>query len=673
MGKTLIVIESPGKLPAYRKYLGPDYEIMASKGHCIDLPPKSLGVDIKKGFTPTYEVMADKTGTVTEIVRRAKEADLVLLMTDPDREGEAISWHLSKQFPAGVKFKRAATASITKNAILEAIKKAGDINMRMVDSYEARRILDRLCGFKTSYLVKTATGGPSAGRVQSAALRILAEREKEIKVFVPVEYWPVDAELLTPDKKKVYASVIVPDKMDIKTEGHAKEVEKEIRDYLIKVQTYETKTVNRNPYPPFITSTLQAVASGMFGWDQKKTMEVAQKLYEQGHITYMRTDSTHIVPEVVAQIRSTITDTYGAKYLPSSPVGYKGGKNAQEAHEAIRPTHIEVENASSADEARLYKMIWKRAVASQMNPEVREQVRATFSNGRNKVVLAASGSRQVFNGWKACWDYREAEDTFLPVMKVGDRMDVLDVTYEQKFTEPPPRYGVATFNSKLEDLGIARPSTLATVTKTLNDRGYVEMKKNTFYVTDLGVRVVDFLLAADMCFADVNFTKDMEDKLDDILNEKVEKLTVLTDFWKRLKGDIDKAQTAKKAANATDIPCPECEKAGKKRFLVMRHGRFGDFFSCEGYSNKEDQCKYTANVGEDGKPKEKVKKEPAKPSGFQCPNCGKDLLIRNGQYGPFLGCAGYPKCKTTADMDGNVKQKSSAPTGGKKFWRRKKQ
>jgi DNA topoisomerase-1 len=682
MAKTLIVIESPGKLKSYQKYLGSDYEIVASYGHVIDLPQSKkgkakgkkgsggLGVDIEDNFKPTYEVMEDKAAVVSSIVAKAKRADLTLLMTDPDREGEAISWHLSKQFPEGVQYKRAATASITKPAILAAIKNAGDINMRMVDSYETRRILDRLCGYKTSFLVKQATGGMSAGRVQSAALRILAEREKQIREFVPVEYWPVDAELLTADKKKVRAHVTDPDQMDTKNEKQALSVKGQIETGPVVVSAYDTKMVSNKTFPPYTTSKLQAGASNMFGWPQDKTMKVAQSLYEQGKITYMRTDSTHIEPGPMAQLRDQIVERYGKDCVTESQNYWKGGKNSQEAHEAIRPTNMEETVIGAGDEQKLYTLIWKRAVASQMNPEVREQVLATFTAG-GKVVMKSGGSRQTFAGWKKCWDYRDATDTFLPPMKVGDRVDVIEVTYEQKHTEPPARYGVATFNSKLEELGIARPSTLATVTKTLQARDYIETKGNSHHVTDLGLRVTDFLVQSSFCFADLSFTRDMEDKLDDILNEKAEKLAVLTDFWQRLSGDIKRAGSKKADLNRTEYPCPECKKKGLEKFLVKKFSRFGPFFSCEARSDKDVKCEFTAIEGNEGQPVPKVKKQ-LEESEHHCDVCDQKLIVRHGQYGDFLGCRNWnknEKCKGIWQMDGTRKPPS---TGKKRFWGRKK-
>jgi DNA topoisomerase-1 len=671
MSKYLVVIESPGKLAAYRKYLGPEYDICASMGHVMDLPQKgSIGVDIKNDFAPTLEVIPGKSEVLGSINAKAKKASKVYLMTDPDREGSGIAWMIASQLPKGVDYCRATTSSITKDAIRKAIENAGEIDERMVESFWARRILDRICGWKTSFLVKQATGGKSAGRVQSAALRILAEREKEIISFKPEEYWPVDAELLTKSKKKVVAHVVLPEKMEIKTEAHAKEVESEIRDYVLKVASYDTKESSRSPFPPFTTSMLQATASSMFGWDQKRTMGVAQKLYEQGHITYMRTDSSYVVPEKVSEIRGTITHRYGVNYMPAKAVFYRAGKNAQEAHEAIRPTNLDASAVGAGDEGRLYQLIWKRTISSQMLPERRETVRATFGNGRQKVVLAASGSRQLFDGWRKCWDYSEAGDTFLPEMEVGEVVDVLGVNYEQKFTEPPPRYGIASFNAKLEDRGIGRPSTLATVVETLKARGYIESDKKSHKVTDLGLRVVDFLVAADFCFADVNFTREMEDKLDDILERKTEKLSVLTDFWKRLSDDLSRAKARKDTDNLSPYPCPQCRTEGREKFLVKKFSQFGPFYSCEARTDKDIKCDYTAKVGESDEPVEKVKKPKAEPSGFKCPNCGKDLVKRSSAYGPFLGCSGYPSCKTTADLEGNVKQKSAG--GKKKFWRKKR-
>jgi DNA topoisomerase-1 len=668
MSKYLVVIESPGKLKSYRKYLGPDYEIVASVGHVMDLPPKGgLGVNIKKQFEPTFEVMDDKKQVLSDIVKKAKKSKLTYLMMDPDREGTGIAAMIASQFPKSVKYTRAATSSITKKDIEEAISNSGDIDQKMYDAFLARRILDRIAGFKTSFLVKQATGGRSAGRVQSAALRILAEREKEIAEFKPQEFWPVDADLKTTRNDIVTAHVIEPDKMDTKTEDDAKEVVGVIEKGPVKVEKYDVKEVSRRPQPPFITSSLQATASSMLGWNQKKTMGVAQKLYEAGHITYMRTDSAYIVPDKVKEIRSAIEDRWNKKFLPDKENAFKKGKNAQEAHECIRPTDLNIETAGSVgDEAKLYKMIWKRTIASQMLPEKREQVRAVFKAG--KVRLAASGSRQTFEGWKACWDYRDASDTFLPEMKVGEKVTVEDVRYEQKFTEPPPRYGVASFNSKLEEVGLGRPSTLAAIIDTLRAREYIENDSKTHKVTDLGMRVTDFLVKNNFCFADVKFTREMEDKLDSVLEGKTQKLDILNDFWTRLKSDIASAKENKDKLSRTEYPCPLCKKANREKFLQRKFSSFGEFYACEARTDKEIKCDYKADVGDSGEPKEKPKKEPPKKSGIDCPECGGDLVIRSGKFGEFLGCNKFPKCRVTADMEGNIKKPSKGK--GKKFYKK---
>jgi DNA topoisomerase-1 len=669
MAKYLVIIESPGKLKSYQKYLGSEYEIVPSYGHVMDLPKKgSIGVDFKKDFAATYVVMDDKADVLSSIVSKAQKADKVYLMTDPDREGTGIASMIASQFSPSVKYCRAATASITKPAILEAIANAGAIDQRMVDSFETRRILDRIVGWKTSFLVKQATGGTSAGRVQSAALRVLAEREKEIQSFIPVEYWPVDALLQTESKQRIQAHVTDPDQMATTTETLALAVKGVIEKGPVVVIAYDTKRTPYNPQPPFTTSKLQASASSMFGWSQDKTMKIAQDLYEQGSITYMRTDSTYIETGPMNLLRDQVAAKYGKEYLTDTPNVYKAGKNAQEAHEAIRPTNMEDATVGSGDEQALYRLIFKRTLASQMKAEVREQVSATFKAGKT-VVLKASGARQLFPGWKKCWDYKEASDTYLPELRVGDPMEVLEVDYEQKFTTPPPRYGVATFNSKLEELGLARPSTLATVTKTLQARDYIETKGNSHHVTELGLRVTEFLMKNDFCFVDTHFTRDMEDKLDDILECKAEKLSVLSDFWKRLDTDIKRAGTNKDAANRTDFPCPECKKNGLSHFLVQKFSRFGPFFSCEARTDKAIKCEYTAIVGPEGQPITKVKKV-LNESAHCCDVCGQKLIIRDGQYGQYLGCRNWKddKCKGFWQMDGTRKPPSS---GKKRFWKKK--
>ena len=658
MAKYLVIVESPEKAKKIGAYLGKEYKVMASVGHVIDLPAKGLNVDIKKDFTPKYGVMPGKEDVVSAIVAAAKDADLVYLMSDPDREGEAIAWHLSKQLPAGKKFKRAKTNSITKQAIVDAIANASDIDYELVDSYETRRILDRLVGYKCSFITTSATGGKSARRVQSAALRVLAEREKEIQSFVPQEYWDIHAELLTPKKEKIVAALVNPDKMDIKNKEQADKVVADLSKKVVKVTKYDSKEVFSSPRAPFTTSTLQQTAASVFGWDQDKTMKVAQHLYEDGKITYMRTDSVHIVPQVVTSVRDHIKANYAPEYLPKTVQVYasKGG-NVQAAHEAIRPVDVSVTNVNGeADERKLYEMIWKRTVSSQMEKSKNLAVTARFAY--DKYELGASGSTMLFDGWKKVWTWSSSEDKLLPVLIVGDNCDIIDLTSEQKFTQPPSRYTKSSITKMYEETGIGRPSTYASITKTLKARGYIEPQGNSYRATDLGIKVCDFLVKSNFCFMDLNFTSEMESKLDKIGDKELKKLSVLDEFWKRLSCDITTATQMKQDLAVTDFDCPKCSKK-----LLSKHGKFGSFFACP-----DKECKYTANIGDDGKPKERVKAE--KVYGTEpCPTCQGKMLLRKSSYGEFYGCEKFPKCRGMRNADGSPIEKKVDDGKPKKKWK----
>lgn len=646
----LVIIEAPGKLKKFRSYLGSDYSVVATVGHISDLPAKGLNVDIKNDFEPTYGVYPEKKDVVKDIKAKAKNADVVYLMTDEDREGEAIAFHVSNILPKGTKIKRAKTGSITKSAIEKAIADAGDIDMHMVSAYEARRILDRLAGYKTSYVVKQATGGPSAGRTQSAGLRILAEREKEIQNFVPIVYYPIEAELLTKKNEKVVALIKIPKPLDINTKEQADKIIEVLKSDPIQVSKFDKKKQNDNPYPPFTTSTMYQSAASVFGWSTDKTASVAQKLYEAGVITYHRTDSTYVIPEAVNEARTYIQGNFAGDYLPKSANIYKNKAGAQEAHEACRAVNVSdmTYTSGGAEQAKLYKMIWKRTVASQMTPAQFLRISAEFSC--DKYVLSASGSKMLFDGYRAVWDYGASTDKELPEMEVGDPMKLIDVKTERKETQPPPRYNNRSFVKKLEDEGIGRPSTYASIPKTLVARKYIESGKN-MKVTELGMKVNDFLVTADFCFADIKFTSHMEEGLDQIASNKKSKIDLLTEFWDRLKTDIEKAKGIRAEESKTEFKCPKCEEEGREAYLVKRNSRYGAFYSCENF--KKHDCKYKADIGEDEKPVEKVVKK-VEPFGMPCPKCGEDMVIRESKYGKFAGCSGYPKCKTMMTMEGEL-------------------
>jgi len=660
MAKYLLIVESPEKAKKIAGYLGKDYRVIASVGHVIDLPAKGLNVNIKKNFEPNYDIMPGKEAVVASIVEASKSVDLVYLMSDPDREGEAIAFHLSKQLPKGKLFKRAKTNSITKQAVEDAIKNASDIDYELVDSYETRRVLDRLVGYKCSFITTSATGGKSAGRVQSAALRVIAEREKEIKAFVPVEYWDIGAELLTNKKEKILSSLITPDKMDIKNKDQADKIVKDLTKKIATVTKYDSKEVFASPRAPFTTSTLQQTSASILGWDQEKTMRVAQRLYEEGRITYHRTDSVSIIPQFLAATRDYISNAHAPEYLPKTVQVYaSNGNHVQGAHEAIRPVDVTAcQIVGEADERKLYDVIWRRTVSSQMEKAKNLSVSARFTV--DSYELGANGNVSLFDGWKKVWHWSVGEDKLLPVLKVGDKCDIIDVTSEQKFTQPPSRYTKSSITKMYEETGIGRPSTYATITKILRARNYIELNGNSYVATPLGIRVCDFLVNSNFCFIDLDFTSKLEEKLDKIGEKELKKLGVLEEFWSRLSCDLTNAATIKKNLSVTDIDCPTC----KKQKLLSKNGKFGPFFACP-----DKECGFTANIGEDGKPKEKLPPKPKEYVEFKCKNCGSRMIKRSGKFGEFAGCEKFPNCKTIADLQGKFKENTGKTF--KKRWAKK--
>lgn len=663
MSKKLVLVESPGKVAKIQSYLGSEYKVVATYGHMIDLPAKGININIKKDFLPNYEVMSDKKEIFNNIVTLIKSSQITFLMMDEDREGEGMCSNIVREVEKKIgsfPYKRAKTNSITKQGVENAIKNASTIDYGLVDSYEARRLLDRICGYKCSFITTSATGGKSAGRVQSAALRVLADREKEIQKFVPVEYWDISAELLTPKKEKIVASLVNPDKMDIKNKEQADKIVQDITKKIVTVTKYDSKEVFASPRAPFTTSTLQQTAASVFGWDPSKTMKTAQRLYEDGKITYMRTDSVMIVPQFTATTRDHIKNNFTPEYLPKTINVYTNkASNVQAAHEAIRPVDINVTTVlGEADERKLYDMIWRRTVSSQMEKSKNLSVSARFSF--DKYEFGANGSVSLFDGWKKVWTWSAGEDKPLPLLKIGDKCDIIDITSEQKFTQPPFRFTKSSITKMYEETGIGRPSTYDSITKTLKARTYIELIGSSYKVTDLGLKVCDFLVGANFCFMDLAFTSQMEDKLDKIGEKELKKLGVLDEFWCRLKGDIDVATTMKQNAAVTDFDCPKCKKK-----LLAKHGKFGSFFACP-----DKECKFTANVDENGKPKEKVVVEKVYCT-EPCQLCASKMILRKSKFGEFYGCEKFPKCRGMRNADKTpIEPKTSS--GPKKFWNKYK-
>ncbi len=650
MSKYLVIIESPGKLKKIKSYLGKDYEVIASYGHVSDLPKKGLNVDIKKDFKPTYEISNDKKDVVKNIIQKAKKAERVYLFTDGDREGSAIAFHISNYLPKDIEVLRVKSGSITKDAVINAIKDATtmDSEESLIDSYETRRIIDRIAGYKMSFPTKQATGGQSAGRVQSAGLRILAEREKEIQSFVPQEYWPIDVILETSKGEKITFHIKKPPQLEVANKERADEIISVITKGKWVVSEYESSKKSNRAFPPFTTSSLYQSASSILGWGSKKTSSIAQDLYESGSITYIRSDSTFIIPEFISEIRGSISNNYCPEYLPSSCNVFSNSKNAQEAHEAIRITQIAPESNITRDHRKLYEIIRKRTIASQMSNM--RQLATKVEVVCEDFVFGANASKIVFDGWRKLWDYGSYMDTEIPELKVGEKLKFIEAKTEQKFTIPPSRYTEASFIKELEKRGIGRPSTYKSIIEVLQNRKYVEIEKKSFVTTEMGIRVSDFLVKANVCFVDLNFTATLESDLDKIAHNEVGKLCVLRNFWDRLKRDMENAKTIRQEESLTEYDCPKCEN-GK---LVKKHSRYGPFYTCSNRTTKEIKCDYKCSVGENQEPVEVEKKE-LEESDFLCPNCDSPLVKRTSKKGwVYLACRNWAKdekCKGFFDQE----------------------
>jgi DNA topoisomerase-1 len=659
-GHKLVVVESPAKARTISRMLGRSYEVKASVGHVRDLPDKWLGVDVKKGFTPKYEVPKGKSAVVGEIKEAAKNASAVYLATDPDREGEAISWHLVQAAKLGsMPLKRVVFHEITEDAVAEAFRHPRTIDMDLVEAQQARRILDRLVGYKISPLLcQRIRRGLSAGRVQSVALRMVASREREIESFVPREYWSVDARLEKGDQKASFTASLFgftdKKKIDIGSEGEAAGIVAKLKKAVYTVAKVQEKGVSRQPAPPFTTSTLQQESWRKLRLSAERTMAIAQQLYEGlpigsegsvGLITYIRTDSVRVAPSAVEETRDYIRGRFGPKFLPSRPrIFSRKAKGAQEAHEAIRPTSVKRESQAikgylTRDQFRLYELIWKRMVSSQMPPLQLDTTTVDINAENAKSYLfRATSSTVKFAGFTELYSEgrddaeEEGEKAPLPRLTEGEKLKLLDLIPEQHFTQPPKRYTQATLIKALEEKGIGRPSTYAPIITTIRGRGYVEQDSGRFYPTDLGYVVSDTLSEHFPDIVDFSFTAQMEEGLDQIARGEQEWVSFLDEFYKPFERTLQDAreQMVKVPDEPTDEVCPECGKP-----MVIKTGRFGKFIACTGYP----QCKTT-------KPVEQVK-ESDEPTGEACPECGKPMVVKAGRYGKFLACSDYPRCKTT--------------------------
>jgi len=685
MTKNLVIVESPAKAKTINKYLGKDFIVMASIGHIKDLPSKGLGVDVLNNFEPEYEIIPDtkkrnNKKIVAGLKKTAKEADAIYLAADPDREGEAICQHLAEEIvpkkPATPAF-RVMFNEITKRAVQEAFEHPKQIDANLVDAQQARRVLDRLVGYKVSPLLCRTIGGRlSAGRVQSVALRMVVEREREIEAFLKTEYWtiaanlagsqppPFDARLLKVSDQTVKTGGFDQDlkksEILIGTDAQANEIVAEAKNQTFVVDEVTTKERKRNPVPPFITSKLQQEASRKLGFPVKRTMMIAQHLYEGveigeegpvGLITYMRTDSIRVGEAALGEVRGFIQGQYGANYLPEKAIHYRSKKDAQDAHEAIRPTDVTRTPDSLAkylkpEELKLYRLIWQRFVASQMTPAVFDQTTIDIRAGR--FVFRATGSVQKFDGFLKIYQEGRDEKTdddederTLPLVKKGETLTLNKIDPEQHFTEPPPRFTEATLVKVLEEKGIGRPSTYAAIMTVIQDREYVEKKEGRFHPTALGKTVNDVLIEGgfDDLFNET-YTARMEHELDEIEEGKLKWTDALTEFYDKFKDDLAKftkyAKDIKEKETPTDEVCLKCNTPG----MVQKLGRFGKYLKCNNCGATRDAEPVAADGGASAEGSADGEEEIE-----ACELCGKQMQLKRGRFGPFYGCSGYPECR----------------------------
>ncbi len=677
MAKNLLIVESPAKTRTLARFLGKDFEIMATIGHIVDLPKSKIGIDPKKDFEPEYIVIKGKEKVIKDIMKAAKKADTIFLAPDPDREGEAIAWHVANSIK-GTKAKivRVAFNEITKPAVTEAISNPRDINMNLVNAQQARRVLDRLVGYTVSpFLWSTVARNLSAGRVQSVALRLIAEREEAVLAFKPQEYWQIQAELATKKKEKFQTKLYKIDeltvsspngsgskKIIIKSEKEVKKYVKELEkaDYVVSDVKHSEKT--KRPSAPFITSTLQQEAAKKHSFSAKQTMSIAQKLYEGieigkdgqvGLITYMRTDSTRISGEALKAVRSYISKNFGKEYLPAKPIQYGKKKGAQDAHEAIRPTYMDlppekVKKRLTAQQFKLYSLIWNRFLACQMNPA--EFAVETVLIDAGRYTFRAVAEKIKFDGFLRVYHEEKEPDEngngngldTLPPLKVKDPLKLVKLSPSQSFTKPPARFSEAMLVKELEAEGIGRPSTYATIISTLKDRKYVDVEERKLKPTELGIAVNKILVENFPDLFNVKFTAGMERELDLVEEGSDDWVKILKDFYKPFKKTIDGLKGKQKEIKAsmeekTDI---KCEKCGSP--MVIKWGRNGRFLACSAYP----ECKSTRPLPEE---------EARTKTDAKCEKCGSPMVIKSGRFGRFMACSAYPDCKNTKAITLGIK------------------
>lgn len=647
-GKHLVVVESPAKAKTIERILGPDYKVMASMGHLRDLPKRTMGVDIENGFTPEYVNSTDRANVIKDLQKAANQCCDILLATDPDREGEAISWHLSKLLDVNPEDKvRIAFHEITPPAIREAIQDPEPIDLDRVDAQQARRVLDRLVGYKLSpWLWRQVYRGLSAGRVQSVATRLICEREEEIRAFVPVEYWSIEAMYKTEKKESFKAKLTQIDGKDAELHNgeETDAAVKGIEGKEAEVTAVTKSRKQRKTKPPYTTSTMQQDAVNKLNFSSKKTMMLAQNLYEgveipgHGHvglITYMRTDSTRISDEMIKQVRPYISETYGEDYLPAKPNVFSKSKEAQDAHEAIRPTSLSFPPSAlsgilSRDQLRLYTLIWNRFIASQMAPQIQQSTSATLQCGI--YTLKATGVHVLFDGFTIMQPSKkkDSEETdFLPPLKRGDIVKNTKVNGEQHFTAPPPRYTEASLIKTLEEKGIGRPSTYAPILDTIQKRRYVTKENKQFVPTEVGFKVTELLKKYFEGIINVDFTANLENWLDKIAEGKATYKKVMTDFYKVFEAELQSAnvEAEKDKKENQEVSDVTCEKCGAK--MIVKMGRYGKYLACPNYPNCKNIKPYSLAEG------------PEEVSDVKCDACGTLMVYRTGPYGRYLKC---PSC-----------------------------
>lgn len=680
MAKNLVIVESPAKAKTLSKYLGRNYTVKASVGHVIDLPKSKLGVDIDNDFAPEYTVIRGKSKVIAELKKAAKGKENIYLAPDPDREGEAIAWHIAQKLNGdkGTTIKRVLFNEITKKAVQEAIQHPTEIDQNRFEAQQTRRILDRLVGYQISPLLwDKVRRGLSAGRVQSVAVKIVCDREREIRAFQKKEYWSITAQLEGGSPPQFAARLLKigddkldPEKFRIEDQTSAHGIVEKLRDRQFKVTKVDRKERRRFPTPPFITSRLQQEASRKLGYTPSRTMRIAQRLYEGielgadgpvGLITYMRTDSVRISPEALDSLRAFIDERFGKDYVPTEPVAYKTKKGAQDAHEAIRPTSLErppdsVQGFLSKEELAVYSLIWNRFVASQMTPAVFDQTSVDIEAG--DMMFRATGQIMKFDGFIRVYtegvdDDKAADDDKdrkLPPLSESEVLKLLELQPEQHFTQPPPRYSQATLIKELEELGIGRPSTYASIMSTIISKEYVSEENKRLHATELGFLVSDLLTEAFPDLMNVEFTASMENTLDAIEEGKQPWLDALRSFYGPFSQDLAKAgqhmRDVKREGQPTDIECPKCKSP-----MVVKWGRAGEFLGCSAYP----ECKTTTNFKRD----EDGSIVPVAEEAIDevCEKCGSAMKMRFGRYGKFLGCTAYPECKNVRSLNRPV------PTG----------